>query len=147
MLRAATVLAVELGLFSVAVPALGGEATGRVTGELRFPSCTQTAPGLEVCAESESGDTICTSDFVAVRGALTYTLELTPGRYFVFARTPMIDHRAYYSQAVLCGLGSSCDQHDPIEVLVEPGATAAGVHPADWLRPEPKPAVATALTN
>ena len=129
----------------------GALKDGRITGELRYPSCNKTAPGLEVCAEAVGSrdTTACTSDFEATEaGELTYTLDVPAGRYLVFARTPIVrggQYRAYFSQAVRCGLEVGCDDHAPIEIGVRPGQTVSGVHPSDWLRgtepPKPQPLV------
>ncbi|MEQ8979379.1 MAG: hypothetical protein RL846_15700 [Deltaproteobacteria bacterium] len=138
--------------FGISAEVADGAQLGRITGELRFPSCNQTAPGLEVCAVpvDEDGDPTCTSDFAPnAAGQLTYTLEVRPGAYHVYATTPTIEdgrYRAFFSQAVRCGLEVACRDHTPVTIDVRAGKTVDGVHPSDWVagfdEPEPAP-----LTN
>lgn len=146
------VLAAGLSAFGLSTGVADGSGLGRITGELRFPSCNQTAPGLEVCAEpvDHDGAAACTTDFAPnAAGQLTYALELAPGAYRVYATTPMIEngeYRAYFTRAVQCGLDVSCRDHAPVAVDVASGRTVRGVHPADWVAGTDEPAPAP-LTN
>lgn len=112
-------------------------AYGSITGEVRFPSCNGMAPGLRVCASSLSEDIeVCTSEFITDDDhLLRYALELPVGRYVVYAATPVVRdgrYRAYYSEAVRCGMHERCDDHTPTPVAVMEAVTTTNVHPADW---------------
>lgn len=151
MMRRIALLA-GLSAFGLSSAVADGSAPGHITGELRFPSCNQTAPGLEVCAEliDDDREPVCTSDFaVDARGQLTYALDVAPGTYRVFATTPIIangEYRAYFTRAVQCGLDVTCRDHAPVAIDVDSGETVRGIHPSDWVAGTDEPAPAP-LTN
>lgn len=111
------------------------QGNGVVEGALLYPACHVPAD-LEVCAEGET--TICTRDLSFVDGDIGYRLELPAGEYRIFARadTMLPGVRAYYSEAVKCGLDVDCTDHEPITIDLRAGARVTSIHPADWAEPE-----------
>ncbi len=107
-----------------------------ITGELSYPS-DHIPPDMDVCAEEiASGDPHCGSQTWEESGKRYYRLSVPPGRYRVYARTgAMPDYRAYYSEAVPCGLHAECTSHEPIVVAIGPGETRESVNPHDWYAP------------
>lgn len=129
-----------LVLLAALVSSLGGNLMspaaghGIVQGELLYPACTGLPEDLQVCAENrDTGERICTHQFFG-RAGYRYRIEVPAGRYEVFAQTESArpGYRAYYSEAVRCGLRVSCTAHDPITVVVESGRTNNAISPADW---------------
>ena len=105
-------------------------ATGKIAGSLSYPSDYIPAD-MQVCAEETS------SKEVTCKGGFKqsdYELELPAGTYQVYARTDDYGsgYRAYYNEAVKCGLDISCKDRTVIDVVVEGGATVGDIDPADW---------------
>jgi hypothetical protein len=117
-------------------------STGRgvIEGQLLFPACDVPAD-LEVCAESADGHLRCTSKLEFLAKTIAYRIEVPAGEYKVFARTEstLPGVRAYYTEAVRCGLDASCNDHTPLAISVRAGARVTSVHPADWAEPEAPP--------
>jgi hypothetical protein len=44
----------------------------------------------------------------------------------------MPDYKAYYSEAVVCGLSVNCLSNEPITLELPPGENRSKVHPHDW---------------
>ena len=107
--------------------------TGAIAGSLSYPS-DYLPDDLQVCAEeTASGEVICKGGFKDQ----SYVLELPAGTYHVWARTDDYEagYRAYYNQAVRCGLDVACTDRTVIDVAVKAGETITGVDPADWYAP------------
>ncbi len=117
-----------------AAPAQG---RGVIEGALLFPAC-DVPKDLQVCAENAKGAIRCTKKLTYLEDTLAYHIEVPAGEYKVYAHTESIlpGVRAYFTQAVRCGLDESCGDHTPIAVRVRPGARVTSVHPADWTEPE-----------
>ena len=125
---------------ALAIAGNGAEAAhgqGVIEGALLFPAC-DVPTDLEVCVESTNGKLRCTSKLEYQKKTLAYRIEVPPGDYKVFARTEstLPGVRAYYTEAVKCGLDDGCTDHTPVAVHVSPGARVTSVHPADWAEPE-----------
>jgi hypothetical protein len=114
--------------------------SGTIEGALLFPAC-DTPQDLEVCAEDTKGKLTCTSKLRVLDHTLAYALEVPAGEYRVFARTEssLPGVRAYYTEAVRCGMDVSCEDHTPLFVTVKAGAHLTKVHPADWEEPTATP--------
>lgn len=108
-------------------------APARLKGELSYPS-DYIPNDMRVCAEDvEGGEARCDAQFSGQGGRRTYELAVPAGRYRVYATTrAMPNYRAYYSEAVTCGLQAGCTSHEPIVVEVRDGETREGVNPQDW---------------
>jgi hypothetical protein len=116
-----------------AAPTKAASGTGKIAGSLSYPSDYLPAD-LQVCAEeTTSGEVICKGGFPDK----SYVLELPVGTYHVWARTDDYEagYRAYYNEAVRCGLDAACNDRRAIDVAVKAGETVTGVDPADWYAP------------
>jgi hypothetical protein len=125
----------------IALLLLGSDPAGRIRGHAHFPACFPP-PDLQVCAEGTDGSSTCTSKLVLTEVGLAYTLEVPPGWYLVYSasESTLPGYRAYYSEAVVCGLSVECDDHEPIPIEVRPNETVSGIDPDDWFAPkEPVP--------
>lgn len=103
---------------------------GKITGSLSYPS-DYIPDDMQVCAEET------TSKEVTCKGGFkddSFEMELPAGTYHVWARTDeaAAGYRAYYNEAVKCGLDISCKDRTPINVEVRAGETAAKIDPGDW---------------
>jgi hypothetical protein len=65
-------------------------------------------------------------------------LDVPAGRYIVFAYPVDTTYAVVggYTQAVPCGLLASCEDHTPIEVIVEAGSITPDADVCDWYAPE-----------
>jgi hypothetical protein len=109
-------------------------------GSLSYPG-GDIPPSLKTCAENlDTKKLYCTKDqlqdqkFSHGKG---YMLFVPEGRYQVFS-TPAENPRepgairAYYSQAVACGLKADCTDHSPITVEAKSQQTQGNIDPQDW---------------
>lgn len=104
-------------------------ADGIISGSLSYPS-DYIPDDMQVCAREITSDEVSCD---AQRQGYSYTLHLRPGTYEVWAQTQDTpDTRAFYSEAVRCGLSVDCVDHRPIRIEVEAGQERAGVDPGDW---------------
>ena len=125
---------------ALAIAGNGAESVadrGVIEGALLFPAC-DVPTDLEVCVEQTNGKLRCTSDLVYQEKTIAYRIEVPAGTYKVFARTEstLPGVRAYYTEAVRCGLDAECSDHTPVAVGVKAGSHVTNVHPADWEEPE-----------
>jgi hypothetical protein len=65
-------------------------------------------------------------------GQITYTITLTPGMYTAYAWLPDFSQGGSYSNAVPCGLKSSCDDHAIRPFTVQAGRVTQGIDICDW---------------
>jgi hypothetical protein len=102
-----------------------------VEGSLLFPAC-DLPDDLEVCAEGDV--TVCTRELVSAGPNVGYRLALPPGQYKIYSHTESMlpGIRAYFTDAVKCGMSTECRDHEPITIGVRAGARIRDVHPADW---------------
>jgi len=115
------------------VPAKAAPEAGKIAGSLSYPSDYLPAD-LQICAEeTTSGEVTCRGGFKDN----SYVLELPVGTYHVWARADDYEdgYRAYYNEAVRCGLDVTCNNRTAIDVAVKVGETVTGVNPADWYAP------------
>jgi hypothetical protein len=65
-------------------------------------------------------------------------LDVPAGHYIVFAYPVDTAYAVVggYTQAVPCGLQASCEDHTPIELIVEAGVVYADADVCDWYAPE-----------
>ena len=120
----------------IALLLLGSDPTGRIRGHVRFPACMHPAD-LQVCAERRDGVSSCTSKLMLTEIGLAYTLEVAPGHYRVYSKSESTrpGYRAYFTNAVKCGLHLGCVDHVPVWIEVRPNKTLNGVDPDDWFAP------------
>jgi hypothetical protein len=65
-------------------------------------------------------------------GQITYTITLIPGTYTAYAWLPDFSQGGSYSNAVPCGLKSSCDDHAIRPFTVQAGRATQGIDICDW---------------
>ncbi|GIW69940.1 MAG: hypothetical protein KatS3mg101_0687 [Patescibacteria group bacterium] len=116
---------------------------GVITGSLGYPS-ENIPESLGVCAEEIStGKTVCTDNHIkdsSYQYGYGYRIEVPAGEYYVYAYVPNQPgatggvYRAYYSEFVKCGYDVSCENHQPIRVVVNQGEVTEGVDPQDWYK-------------
>ena len=104
-----------------------------ITGELGYPS-DYIPEDMRVCAERVgTSDKKCDARFSVQKGRRIYTLTVPPGNYRVYAETrDWPDYKAYYTEAVVCGLSVDCPSHEPITLELLAGDTRTKVDPQDW---------------
>jgi hypothetical protein len=106
-----------------------GTRTGTIAGALGGPEGTAVAQ--RVCAFNLKDD----KEYCVQRlaGAADYAIKVPVGNYWVYASQPDVPDgfRAYWSEAVSCGLKAECKDHSPITVEVEAGGTIQA-DPIDW---------------
>jgi hypothetical protein len=124
----------------IALLLIGSDPTGRIRGHVHFPACMPPAD-LQVCAERSGGFSSCTSKLMLTEIGLAYTLEVPPGRYLVYSKSEstLPGYRAYFTNAVKCGLHLRCFDHVPVLIEVRPNRTLTGVDPDDWFAPQEAP--------
>jgi hypothetical protein len=117
------------------------ETKGFIEGSLSFPS-EGIPENMFVCAETTEGEkVICTDNQIKdeeFQYGVGYKLEIEPGTYFVYAKTPDSDYKAYYTEFVNCGMSVDCDSHKKIMVEVKNGQITSEVDPGDWYIQEPQ---------
>jgi len=110
--------------------------TGTIEGSLSYPS--ESIPeDMKVCAVNiMTSKETCTSKHLKssqYTNGTGYKLEVPVGTYNVYASTSLMpNYKAYYSEAVTCGLESACTSHKPLSVKVSVDKTTSKVDPADW---------------
>lgn len=110
--------------------------TGTIEGSLSYPS-EGIPEDMKVCAVNiMTNKETCTSKQLKssqYTNGTGYKLEVPAGTYNVYAWTSIMpDCKAYYSEAVTCGLESACTSHKPLSVKVTASKTTSKVDPADW---------------
>ncbi|MFZ3152133.1 MAG: hypothetical protein WA116_10705 [Anaerolineaceae bacterium] len=110
---------------------------GSISGNLSYPS--EYIPALYVVAFNLTLD-----EFFYIQTDINtsfYTISNLPaGTYHVLAyprtvssNTPVSDNFfAGYSQAVLCGLNTTCTDHALVDVKLAEGESKFGIDPGDW---------------
>lgn len=111
--------------------------TGRITGEFGYPS-DFIPEDITACAEPVGGGREICSGKAAFKGtSAVYSINLSVGRYRVYARTSDYPgKKAYYTQSVICAGGyggeSRCNDHTPVIVDISAGEVRSRVNPDDW---------------
>lgn len=114
-------------------------SSATIEGSLSYPS-EGIPEEMKVCAQNrETQDEVCTSKHLEgsqFQYGVGYRLQVSPGMYEVYAYLPnQPDSKAYYSEAVPCGLSVDCLSHQPIPVQVAAGETVTNIDPQDWYAP------------
>ncbi len=112
---------------------------GRIEGTTMFPS--EVIPAFQICAESTTtqGVEYCV-DTLEYASDLRFSIPVPAGTYYVYATlrdagsigSDLGGYKAYYTQAVVCGLAYGCTDHTKLEVVVGSEETVTGVLPHDW---------------
>lgn len=123
-----------------AEPNLSAPSLGTISGRMSYPSDGIPAT-MVACAENiETGAARCTKPRAGWTSRVSYSLQLPPGRYHVYARISAQDggagdlarERAYYTEYMKCGMAAHCNSHRRIVLEVKPGETLAGITVGDW---------------
>jgi hypothetical protein len=61
-----------------------------------------------------------------------YNSELAPGNYIAYAWLTDFSLGGLYSQAVICGLGTECDDHTPVSFSIKTGEEVQNIDLCDW---------------
>ncbi len=101
---------------------------GSVTGRICFPGSRIPA----MTAYFQNTITTRAVERTIDENQLTYGIELPPGEYIAYAWLPDFAAGGLYSEAVLCGTGWDCIDHDPRPFLVESGRVTTGIDLCDW---------------
>jgi hypothetical protein len=113
-------------------------APATIEGMLSYPSDVGLPDDLRVCAVSvATTKEICTTRRVRLKRKGRpegYRLKLPAGDYQVYATTGHTgaETRAYFTEAVPCGLQASCPSHAIITVKLAPGTAQGDIDPGDW---------------
>ncbi|MGW8226513.1 MAG: hypothetical protein ACWGOY_12300, partial [Anaerolineales bacterium] len=109
---------------------------GTISGSVCYPS--EFIPEMTLYfQEISSGDLAYQSH---PEGQDSYSIMLSPGTYIAYAY-PLEGEGlgGMYSQAVTCGLGAECTDHDLVIFEVKPGQETSGVNICDWYAPDDVP--------
>lgn len=97
-------------------------------GRLCYPA--ETIPAMTAYFQDTTTGTVAELPIVA--GQITYTLTLTPGVYIAYAWLPDFSLGGLYSNAVPCGLSTSCDDHAARPFTVKSGSVTKEIDLCDW---------------
>ncbi len=117
------------------------EKNGYIEGNVGYPS--EGVPSdMKIYAENIStGKTYVTllsdlNDPNTFTEETKYSIKVPVGSYYVYSMTSHVkgreNYRAYYSEAVTCGLKVKCQSHKPIKVSVKASRTTSNIDPLDW---------------
>lgn len=120
------------------------QKTGIIEGNLSYPSNFLAAQ--KICAKNLANEELHCTETQQSNSQMKYTLKLPPGTYNVYAMACSQTYqksqkcedgyneelKAYYNEAVTCGLSVDCKSKKPISVVVKQGQTVTGVDTADW---------------
>lgn len=110
--------------------------SGIIEGSLSYPS-EGIPDNMLVCAENQSShDQYCTSKKITGSKYLYkvgYKIQVPVGQYTVYSALPgQPNYKAYYDEAVTCGLNAHCTSTKPIVVDVMTNQSLQEVDPIDW---------------
>ncbi len=130
----------ETGLEEELTPTSTGTAadtTATLIGKVLFPASRQETPPFRVVAFDQASDEYYYT--VTRKGGPEFELDgLPPGEYVIVAYiipapgNPQPNWSAGYSEAVLCGLGDDCTDHDLLVVSLQAGEVREDINPGDW---------------
>jgi hypothetical protein len=116
----------------MAVPHTPTPTTGLVSGRICYPSDRIPAMTLYF-SQPETGRLI---EQPIRENQASYQVELEPGSYFVFAWVANFQVGGMYTQAVLCGMGDDCTDHNPVSITISAGHLLEDIDVCDWVHPE-----------
>jgi hypothetical protein len=106
-------------------PTLQGD---NVLGKICYPS--EGIPAMT--AYFEETNTHAVVELPIAAGQDHYATLLPPGTYLAYAWLPDFSYGGLYSQAVACGLKTTCKDHRPLPFEVKAGETLASIDLCDW---------------
>jgi hypothetical protein len=99
-----------------------------VLGKICYPS--QGMPAMTAYFEETTTHAVVELPIAA--GQDHYAILLPPGKYLAYAWLPDFSYGGLYSQAVACGLKTTCKDHQPLPFEVKAGETLANIDLCDW---------------
>jgi len=90
----------------------------------------QAIPAMTAYFQNSATGAVAEQSLAA--GQITYTVTLIPGTYIAYAWLPDFSFGGLYSNAVPCGLKSSCDDHAARPFTVQAGKVTNGIDLCDW---------------
>lgn len=124
----------ELGiLFEAPKPATDIPGYGVIEGEINYPANGNPAVDIYFQKIDSSERYVMSTE----RGWTQYSNAIPVGSYHVFARVSgdTSDSGGGYTEAVICGLHTDCNDHSLVEVVVEEGRAARNANLFDWYAP------------
>ncbi len=104
---------------------------GTISGTLIYPA-EVLPPEMITCAQDTTSNvSTCTSQKKHTDKGTEFSLQVSPGIYYVYSQIPTNPKKAYYTEFVTCGLKYECPSHKKISVTVEAGKTVPAP-PQDW---------------
>jgi hypothetical protein len=97
-------------------------------GKICYPA--ENIPAMTAYFQNSATGTV--AELPIASGQITYTLTLTPGTYIAYAWLPDFSFGGLYSNAVPCGLKTSCTDHAARAFTVKAGQVTKGVDICDW---------------
>ncbi len=129
------IVATEVISTSTDTPAATEESAsplaGTVTGQVCYPS--EMIPAMH--AYFRNANTGELTELAIAENQSEYNLDLPSGTYEAFAYLQDGELGGSYSQAVPCGLGVECVDHNLITFEVQTGQTTANIDLCDWYEP------------
>lgn len=111
-----------------AAPATQAPSTGRVEGQVCYPS--SGIPPMNVYLQLAGTDNVTIVPIA--QNQSSYSVDLPNGPYQAYAWLPDFSIGGSYSQAVACGLSVDCTDHSLVTFDVTAGSTTGGVNVCDW---------------
>jgi hypothetical protein len=123
-------------------PVLPDPVYGQISGRVCYPGTT--TPPLMVYFRNITNDDVFELKIEEYQN--DYSVELLPGKYYIYAWAPQYLVGGIYSQKVLCEDGSACDDHSPVLTSLSAGSMLDSIDLCDWgLPPESLPIPSGAL--
>jgi hypothetical protein len=118
------------------VPVLPDPVYGQISGKVCYPGTT--TPPLVIYFRNITNDDLFELKIEEYQN--DYSVELLPGKYYIYAWAPQYLVGGIYSKKVLCQDGSACDDHSPVITSLSAGSELDSIDLCDWgLPPESLP--------
>jgi hypothetical protein len=99
-----------------------------VTGEICYPG--ESIPQMVLYFEDTNIAYLL--ELLVDENQLDYKVKLPPGTYIAYAWLPDFSLGGLYSRAVVCGLGTECEDHSILPFTIEEGDLVEGIDLCDW---------------
>lgn len=120
--------------FPALSPSPSAPQFGFIKGDMTYPS-DAIPDDMVVCAENiDTTEVTCTKQRSGWQSSVSYSLKVSPGRYYVFGVLLKQDkgERAYYTDFIPCGMDVKCKSHQRIMLEVKAGQNLTGIKVGDW---------------
>ncbi|RPI85181.1 MAG: hypothetical protein EHM41_11515 [Chloroflexi bacterium] len=114
-----------------AIPMTPTPTTGQVRGQVCYPS-ERIPPMMVYFLNDSTGDLV---DLQTGANQSRYQVDLPAGKYIAFAWVPDYEVGGLFSEAVVCGLFETCNDHSPSLFTVQPGDSINNIDLCDWAFP------------